>query len=153
VVVVEHEGVLEELTAEDCVSLLSFEQVGRIAVIDDGFPLVFPVNYKVVAIHSEEPVIVIRTRPGNAVATAGERVAFEVDGVDHAGRSGWCVLVRGLLRHIDPPASPATMAAIDPEPWVTDDRDEWLALTPMTISGRRIRGPQPAWAFSVRGYL
>lgn len=150
---VEHEGFLEEIPEQDCIALLNFEQIGRIAVIQDGFPLIFPVNYKLLANHSEEPVIVIRTRPGNVIATAGEQVAFEVDGVDHAVHGGWCVLVRGLMRHVDPVGPPRARKLIDPEPWAPAGRDEWLVLTPATISGRRIRGKQPTWAFSVRGYL
>lgn len=149
----EPDGLLEELSEQDCIALLNFEQVGRIAVVQDGFPLIFPVNYKVAANHSEEPVVVIRTRPGNVISTAGEQVAFEVDGIDHAVHGGWCVLVRGLLRRVDPVGSPRAVQAIDPEPWAPEGRDEWLVLTPVSITGRRIRGKHPTWAFSTRGYL
>ena len=35
-----------ELSAGDCQLLLASLDVGRIAVIDHGYPLVFPINYK-----------------------------------------------------------------------------------------------------------
>ena len=35
-------------------------------------PLIFPVNYRLLADHEEAPLIIVRTRPGNVIASAGE---------------------------------------------------------------------------------
>ena len=39
---------LRVLTVEECVEHLATHEVARIALIDDGWPVVFPVNYRLV---------------------------------------------------------------------------------------------------------
>jgi len=141
------EGFLQELDAADCLRLLHFGAVGRVAVIVDGFPEIVPVNYRVVE-DSAGVGLIMRTRPGSGVDQAVE-AAFEVDGVDTLHHQGWSVLVRGLLGHLDVKA-PAR--DVDPHPWV-GERNAWLVLRPISITGRRLLAPEVEWQFSVRGYL
>ena len=154
---------LTPLAFEECVALLACERVGRLAVVDGDQPVIYPVNFRVVARHSDEPVIVIRTHAGNALSRSGIKCAFEVDGIDPLEHTGWSVLVRGELRHIEPdtasagapfrPDEPLTTTAIDPQPWLDDGRDEWLLIVPHEITGRRLTQEMPVWAFSLQAYL
>ena len=141
---------LEELDIEECMDRLSGSGVGRIAMLDDGWPVVFPVNYRLVD-HERHRWIAIRARVEGAIDHPESRVAFEIDGIDPIQHTGWSVLVRGTLHHVDERAADIS-ARFDPGPWAPD-RDAWLVIEPNQITGRRIPGPQPDWAFSVRAYL
>jgi uncharacterized protein len=126
----------DEIDYGDCLELLRFGELGRVAVVIDGFPLIVPVNYRLV----EGPGgvwIALRTRPGNFVDRDRAPVAFEVDHVDRAKREGWSVLVRGTLQRVDPEAADFRLR-FDPEPWVPDARDRWLVIEPFSVTGRRL---------------
>ena len=142
--------VLEELSMEECIELLDAHGLGRIALTDDGWPVVFPVNYRLV---NDRPNrwIAIRAREHGPIDHPEARVGFQIDGVDPIHHSGWSVLVRGTLHHVDETAADFALR-FDPAPWAPD-RGAWLVIEPMMITGRRIPGPQPEWAFSVRAYL
>src|SRR4029450_11111736 len=95
---------LETLDMQECLSLLRQDQVGRVAVVVDEFPIVLPVNYKIVQV-AGRVWIALRTRPGNVLDRASMPSAFEIDSVDAAHRQGWSVMVRGTLQHVDPDAA------------------------------------------------
>ena len=80
------------LSEEECLALLGAAEIGRVGVVSDGQPLVFPVNYV-----CDGRSIVIRTGVGSTILTGASlaRVAFEIDGFDAARRSGWSVMVQG----------------------------------------------------------
>jgi len=142
---------LEALTFEECSRLLESQSVGRIAVVVNDFPVVFPVNYRLVG--AREPRwIALRTRPGNVLDRAPMHAAFEIDALDSAHREGWSVLVRGTLHHADPTAADFR-ERFDPDPWILDDRNAWLVVEPFSITGRRLHAGEPAWAFHIRSYL
>jgi nitroimidazol reductase NimA-like FMN-containing flavoprotein (pyridoxamine 5'-phosphate oxidase superfamily) len=144
------EAWLEELSAEECTTLLRSDEVGRIAVVVDGSPIVLPVNYRLVETPTG-PLIAIRTRPGNVIDHAHE-VAFEIDGVDRAHHRGWSVLVRGTLHHLDVDA-PGVAARFDPAPWLVAGQDAWLVIEPRVVSGRRLQAATLEWAFHASAYL
>ena len=50
---------LEELSEPECLELLAQQTLGRVAIVVDGRPQIFPVNY---AMYGD--VIVLRTAPG-----------------------------------------------------------------------------------------
>ena len=78
------------------------QDVGRLVVVDNGRPLIFPVNY---ALDGEAPVF--RTASGTKLwASTHAPVAFEVDSIDREARSGWSVVVHGIANApmILPPA-------------------------------------------------
>lgn len=142
---------LEELTHDECVELLRLESVGRVGFIFDGFPMVLPVNYRVVEAGGRTG-LALRTRPGNVLEQADMPVAFEIDAIDPHAKQGWSVMVRGSLHHVDP--EPADFRQrFDPEPWITVDRDAWLAIDPFEISGRRLHPAENHWAFEPGAYL
>lgn len=142
---------LEKLNRDECVELLRGETVGRVGFIYDGFPMVLPVNYRVVET-TGRVWLAVRTRPGNVLDKADTPVAFEIDAIDPHARQGWSVLVHGTLHHIDPDAADFRQR-FDPEPWMTVDRDAWLAIDPFEISGRRLHPAEREWAFEPTAYL
>jgi nitroimidazol reductase NimA-like FMN-containing flavoprotein (pyridoxamine 5'-phosphate oxidase superfamily) len=141
----------EELDLDTCLERLRAHVVGRVAVIVDDFPLVLPVNYRLMET-AGRTWVVLRTRSGNVIDTAPERVAFEIDGVDVVRERGWSVVVRGTLGHIDPRAA-AFRERFDPEPWLDDARDSWLMIEPFSITGRELRAAEQLWAYDARAYL
>lgn len=84
------------LDGSECWALLRDAVVGRLAVIVDGAPDIFPINHVV-----DHGSIVFRTADGTKLAGAsGRRVAFEVDGYDASSRQAWSVVVRGTAHEI-----------------------------------------------------
>ena len=141
---------LEELPYQDCLALLRAHEVGRIAVVIDDFPVVLPVNFRLVET-SGRTWLALRTRPGNVIERAAMHAAFEIDGIDAVHHEGWSVLVRGTLHHVDPDAADFR-ERFDPEPWLIAERDAWLVVDPFSITGRRLHAPPPEWAFHPRAY-
>ena len=135
-----------ELSRSDCELLLASLDIGRVGVVEDGFPLVFPINYKL-ATFGGKLVIAIRTRPGNVIDHPGRQVCFEIDGVDAARDGGWSVLVRGVLVESSPDHDH------DSHPLDSKDRDGWRVIIPTHVSGRRVLTVPALWSFHAAGYL
>ncbi len=62
--------------------------VGPIAFTSDDWPVVFPVNYRLVEAN-ERTCIALRTRPRNVIDRAPVNVAFQVDGLGPMYQEGW----------------------------------------------------------------
>ena len=129
--------VVDELGPEVCANLLETHHFGRLAVVVDGGPVIFPVNY---AFHDGR--VAIRTDPGTKLAAAAlGRVAFEVDGVDETAHTGWSVLVRGtgfdVTDSIDEQSEELRRAGVDT--WAPGSKANWVRIEPTAITGRRIR--------------
>ena len=137
---------LEELSFAECLERLRDRNVGRIAVVIDDFPIVLPVNYRLVEA-SGRTWLALRTRPGNVIERAPVHTAFEIDDIDSAKRGGWSVLVRGTIHHVDPDAA-AFRDRFDPEPWLLVERDAWLVIEPFAITGRRLQPGASEWPIS-----
>ena len=54
---------LKTLSSEDCYRLLATQQIGRLGVNAEHYPLIFPVNYAL------DRDIIVRPTPGRAVCT------------------------------------------------------------------------------------
>jgi hypothetical protein len=145
-----NEARLESLSFDACHALLRATNVGRLAFVVDGCPVVFPVNYRMVET-AGRTWIALRTRPGNVIDRAPTMVAFEIDGIDLEHEQGWSVLVRGTLHHVDRDAA-GFANEFDPHPWLAD-RDAWLVIEPFAVSGRRLLPGEREWAFHLRAYL
>jgi nitroimidazol reductase NimA-like FMN-containing flavoprotein (pyridoxamine 5'-phosphate oxidase superfamily) len=128
---------LEEIAEDECVQLLEQHQLGRIAVVVDGQPLIFPVNYGI-----SNRIIAFRTAHGTKLAHApGSSVAFEIDGYAPSTRVGWSVMVQGV-------ALDATTALDDvswkargarPRPLAPGMKVHRLAIRPTSITGRQFK--------------
>jgi len=143
---------LDALSEDECRVLLGSSAVGRIAFVVDGLPIVLPVNYRLLSDGSGARIL-LRSRPGRAIDRAPEQVAFEIDGIDHAHRQGWSVLIGGLLRHLDPDEVQRLSDEFDPTPWPQFERTTWLAITPRTVTGRRLKAAEQEWALPSEAYL
>jgi len=139
---------IESLTPVECVELLRAQDVGRVAFVVDDFPVVLPVNYRLIE-RAELPLVAIRTRPGNVIDRAPMHVAFQVDEIDRSRRQGWSIVIRGVLRHL----AAAMGEQHDPHPWLLEDRDSWILIDPATMSGRRLHSAGVEWAFHAQAYL
>lgn len=128
---------IEELTRTECFGLLAGETLGRVAVVDDYGPVVFPVNFVL-----DRHTVVFRTEPGTKLQAAGRgsRVCFEADGTDAAGHAGWSVIVRGEITEVTDPAELARLHAL-PLPLqlrAPGARDRYVRILPAVLTGRRI---------------
>jgi nitroimidazol reductase NimA-like FMN-containing flavoprotein (pyridoxamine 5'-phosphate oxidase superfamily) len=127
---------LEVLDEEECFRMLATTDVGRIAVVLGGAPLVFPINYAVV-----DHTVVVRTAAGAKLTAAGRgQITIEADHLDSATRTGWSVMVRGRADEItgQDPASVCALRSVDLHPWA-GDKPVWLRIIPDVVSGRRLR--------------
>lgn len=125
---------LDTLPEAECWSLLERHRLGRLAVIVDGRPRVFPVNYAI-----GERTIVIRTGPGSKLRWGpGAEVCFEIDGYEETTGSGWSVMAAGTLEDIterpDVYADRLRHLGVRPQP--PGERSHWLALSPAEVTGR-----------------
>ena len=137
---------------EECLGLLSTHQVGRLCVVENGYPVAFPVNYRIVPNVDGGAAIVVRTRMGSVLDQDDTPVGFEIDGVDSQTETGWSVVVRGRLHHADASSTPPWLHSWDPRPWIGPS-DSWLYFTPIEITGRRLVASVVEWAVAFGGYL
>jgi nitroimidazol reductase NimA-like FMN-containing flavoprotein (pyridoxamine 5'-phosphate oxidase superfamily) len=136
---------MEALSYEECLQRLRAATVCRLAVVVNDFPVVVPVNYRLMET-LDLTWIALRTRPGNVIDQAALPAALEIDEIDVARHEGWSVLVRGTLHHLDPDSG-SMRERFDSEPWLAEERDAWMVIQPFWISGRRLRTPSAEWAF------
>jgi nitroimidazol reductase NimA-like FMN-containing flavoprotein (pyridoxamine 5'-phosphate oxidase superfamily) len=129
---------------EDCYSLLAAGVVGRLALIVDGHPEIFPVNYVL-----ERRSIVFRTAAGKKLWEARKELAtaFEIDGYDPTTQEAWSVMVRGNTSLIDDPDEQAAADALGLEPWEPGPKSHYVRLSPKVLTGRRFKVNAPdVWA-------
>ncbi|ETK31586.1 pyridoxamine 5'-phosphate oxidase family protein [Microbispora sp. ATCC PTA-5024] len=132
---------LERLDKDDCLRLISPGGVGRVAFNNPAGPVILPVNYTI-----EDNAVLFRTALGGpmdadlrtGVEGAEFMVAFEVDHIDESTREGWSVLVRGGAHHItDRDRAEAEASGV--ESWAGGERELYIRIAPVDITGRRIR--------------
>lgn len=130
---------LSWLDREQCLAFLADEEVGRLAFVVAGAPVVVPVNYGL-----DGDTVVFRTGPGAKLDDGpGRPVSFEIDSFDRGRRTGWSVVVTGRLEEVTPfdSATYERVHRLGVEPWAEGDRSHWLRLIPTRITGRRIGAP------------
>jgi nitroimidazol reductase NimA-like FMN-containing flavoprotein (pyridoxamine 5'-phosphate oxidase superfamily) len=128
----------QELSKSECFRLLAQEQLGRVAIIDDRGPVVFPVNFVL-----DRHMVVFRTDEGTKLDAAcrGSQVAFEIDGADTAAHTGWSVLVRGEAIEVTDPAELARLRNLPLDPWAPGAKAHYVRILPAKLTGRRISAP------------
>jgi hypothetical protein len=132
-----------ELTTWESTELLRTRAVGRLCVIDHGYPLAIPINYQVLG-SKEDIRLVVRTAPQTILGRYEGPASLEVDDIDLEHGKAWSVIVRGGLRRVtQSPDLP------DPHPLLVDGRQLWVVLTLTAISGRRFVIHRAADGFSV----
>jgi uncharacterized protein len=126
---------IEDLTRSECFGLLAAGNLGRVAVVDDLGPVVFPVSFVL-----DRHTVVLRTEPGTKLCAArqGSLVCFEADGTDAAGQAGWSVIVRGEITEVTDPAELAHLCALPLRAQAPGTRDHFVRILPAMLTGRRI---------------
>lgn len=128
------------LSRDESLALLASKSVGRISVTMRALPTILPVNY---ALDPGTESIVFRTGYGTKLYAAGRNavVAFEIDEVDEATRSGWSVVVIGTASEVTAPAELARLADLPLRPWVASAGTGHTITVPIVhLAGRRLGG-------------
>ena len=134
------------LDAADCWDLLRSASVGRLAVIVDGAPEIFPVNFTV-----EHSALVIRTGDGTKIdAVRGHpRVAFEIDGVDE--QTAFSVVVKGDAKEIKAPDELRDTVSLDVSPLQAGTKNHFVRILAEEVTGRSFPVTDPAtWKSALR---
>jgi len=122
-----------ELSETESWTLLRASAVGRLAVIVDDRPEIFPVNHLV-----DHGSVVFRTATGTKLAGAvGRWVAFEVDGYDLETATAWSVVVKGNARQVDRLYDVLEVVGLPIFPWHSAPKPYFIRIEPDSISGRR----------------
>ena len=126
----------EVLSSDECWRLLDAAPVGRIGFVDEGSPVILPVN-----IALDGRAVVFRSAAGSKLSAAiMERgVCVEVDDWDTMSHTGWSVVAKGVARHVVETDDVARLEHLRVVPWSRPDlRVEWISVTVEELSGRRI---------------
>lgn len=128
------------LTIDQCWELLNDAAVGRLALIVDNHPEIFPVNYVL-----ERRSIVFRTDGGIKLwgAMTAKPAAFEIDGYDPHTEEAWSVVARGDTEVIHDVEEKAAADALNLEPWHPGTKDHYVRLSPRALTGRRFKVNKP----------
>jgi nitroimidazol reductase NimA-like FMN-containing flavoprotein (pyridoxamine 5'-phosphate oxidase superfamily) len=133
---------IEWIDRQECLRLLGNDEIGRLAVLDGGTPVIFPVNYGL-----DGSNIVFRTDPGTKLDDGPRsRACFEIDRFDRGSRSGWSVVAVGRLEEITRyDSAHERVQSLPVHPWAEGQKAHWMRLVPDRITGRRLRpaGEQP----------
>ena len=86
-----------ELPAWECYDLLRDHGVGRLCLVDGGYPIAVPINYRVLDDETQRR-LVVRTLPNSMVGRYHGPCALEVDDIDLGRGRAWSVIARGVVR-------------------------------------------------------
>jgi hypothetical protein len=131
-----------ELTRDACLTMLASHQFGRLAVIGaNNVPVIRPVNYRFE--HSSQSVV-FRTARGSKfhALVCASQAAFEIDEIDEATRTGWSVIVSGMVDEVTRPTDVDRLKRLGLEPWASGPKPHWMRVRAWTVSGRRIVLPR-----------
>lgn len=122
-----------DLATAQAWTLLAESVVGRLAVIVDGRPEIFPVNHLV-----DQGSVVFRTAAGTKLAgCAGHWVAYEVDGYDMATASAWSVVIKGEAQQVNRLYDVLEVIELPLFPWFSAPKPHFVRIVPDSITGRR----------------
>jgi uncharacterized protein len=123
----------DALSVAECWALLRTGVVGRVAVVHDGRPDIFPVNFAV-----DHGSVVFRTGSGTLFRSADRQaVAFEVDGYDVEHATAWSVVVRGDGREIYEMEEAVEALQLPLFPWHSGPKPRIVRIHPDAVTGRR----------------
>ena len=124
---------VQELTADQSWQLVRQSQVGRMAVVVEGSPDIFPVNHTV-----DHGSVVFRTTVGTKLSAAvGSRVAYEVDGYDPASGQAWSVVLKGIAREVRQLHQLMEIVDLPVFPWHDGPKPRFVRIEAEEVTGRR----------------
>ncbi|GLX95518.1 pyridoxamine 5'-phosphate oxidase family protein [Herbidospora sp. NBRC 101105] len=130
---------LEELTEQECYERIEPGGIGRVAFGGAPGPTVFPVNYRLI-----DGQVVFRIRKGGTMDQSLQsgiddlevKIAFQIDRIDEQNHEGWSVLIQGPAHHVS--EDELRGATADVHSWAGDDRDHYVRIAPLSVTGRKI---------------
>ncbi|KRE80415.1 pyridoxamine 5'-phosphate oxidase family protein [Arthrobacter sp. Soil762] len=134
----------ETLSVHDCWKYLRSVSTCRVALISDGTPEIFPVNYV-----PNYGTVIFRTGPGTKLdaVLSGGPVALEADGFNSYGTIAWSVVIKGVPEIVT--GEENIQEALDGglSPWEPGAKDTLVRVTPTEVSGRKfvIEPPTHWW--------
>jgi len=124
-----------ELSESESWTLLREAVVGRLAVMIDDQPEIFPVNHLV-----DLGTVVFRSGAGTKLNGAvGHRVAFEVDGYDLETSSAWSVVVKGSAARLGSDEEIEASGVLSLHSLVPTEKWNYVRITVSSITGRQFR--------------
>ena len=125
---------VENLTPGQCWKVLSETSIGRLAVIVDGRPDVFPVNYKV-----DGQSLIFRTGGGRKLDALRHEawVALEADAVSGEFGVAWSVVVKGHTEITASDSQVLNTARKGMFPWQGVGKDQLVRIVAEEVTGRR----------------
>ena len=126
-------GRLVELPTEEAWAYLASTQTGRIAWNGPEGLSIIPLNFTVV-----DGRVWLRTAPYSTWLhdVVGREVAFEADETDAFTRSGWSVLIRGVLQLADGMETPPE--AVDAPAWPAGSRIQHMYVSATKVTARQL---------------
>jgi hypothetical protein len=131
---------LEVLGEAECLNLLGSVTIGRVAFTEGALPAIQPVSFRL-----DGGDILIPSRFGSKVAAAsrGAVLAFEVDDVQLATRTGWNVTVVGLSRLISDPADVRDLDRVAAPHWLHAEDRCYISIAAQIVRGQRVSPREP----------
>ena len=134
----DHAG-LAVLPPAECLRRLGAATVGRVAFVEQGEPVILPVNHGM-----DGDSVVFKTAPGSKLEAADNElpVAFEIDGYDDERRSGWSVVIRGTATTVDDQDEVKRLNSLGVDPWADlAERKNWVRIRAFSLTGREVVHP------------
>jgi len=131
---------VQNLEHHECWALLRTVSVGRLAVLADGRPDIFPVNFTV-----DGGTLVFRTGQGTKLSAASgdSAVAVEADGVDPGTGLAWSVVIKGTAALVKSTEELLDTSRLYLFPWQAGRKDAFVRITPDSVTGRRFKVTDP----------
>ncbi|MEO8555038.1 MAG: pyridoxamine 5'-phosphate oxidase family protein [Actinomycetota bacterium] len=124
-----------ELSPAESWALLRESGVGRLAVVVDDRPEIFPVNHLV-----DHGSVVLRTALGTKfMGAVGHWVAFEADGYDPETGSAWSVVLKGEGQEVNRLYDVLEVIELPLFPWHSAPKSHFIRIEPHSITGRRFQ--------------
>jgi len=126
---------LETLDEPECLLMLEHTSLGRLAVIVEDRPAIFPINFC-----RDGSTVVFRTDTGTKLdaLVRSNAVAFEVDGADPLFHTGWSVVLSGRAEEITEIDELERVRQLPLQPWGRGGGSRYVRIRPDEIGGRRI---------------
>ncbi|MGN7200291.1 pyridoxamine 5'-phosphate oxidase family protein [Arthrobacter sp. SAFR-044] len=140
---------VQNLEHHECWALLRTVSVGRLAVLVDGRPDIFPVNFTV-----DGGTLVFRTSQGTKLSAASgdAPVAVEADGVDPDTGLAWSVVIKGTAALVKSTEEVLETSRLYLFPWQAGRKDAFVRITPDSVTGRRFKVTDPmTWWTQISG--
>ncbi len=137
-----------ELTVNQCWDYIRQAEIGRLAVISDQHPEIFPINFVV-----DRGSVVFRTAVGTKLRAAvdGGPVAFEVDGYDDRLGFAWSVVLKGSAVRLESIEEVLASEDLPLFPWQSGEKNHFMRIEPAETSGRSFRINSAARRHYTRG--